>query len=155
MILTMLLVLACPMVLVLPKEKPVFCVVVVWPNGLKRLPAGCWVCWPNRPPVVAPKPPVAAAEEDKTNHTQMSELTLDQWHRSELKQRSASTYSLRRCSCSVRRRSWCWELWNQTGRWRRWMWLWLCQTGHQSVQPSGWLGPSCPPGSPPVSTPAG
>lgn len=44
MILTMLLGLACPIVLVLPKEKPVLCVVVAWPNGLKRLAACCCGC---------------------------------------------------------------------------------------------------------------
>lgn len=44
---------------VLPKEKPVLGVVVVWPNGLNRLLPGCG--WLNKPPVAAPKPPVAAA----------------------------------------------------------------------------------------------
>lgn len=37
----MVLVFACPMLLVLPKEKPLLGVVVVWPKGLKRLLA-CW-----------------------------------------------------------------------------------------------------------------
>lgn len=56
----MLPVLAWPIVL-LPKEKPVLGVVVVWPKGLNRLlPGGCvWLL--NKPPVVVPKPPVAAA----------------------------------------------------------------------------------------------
>lgn len=40
--LTMPLVLVCPIVLVLPNEKLVLGAVVVEPNGLKRLPAGCW-----------------------------------------------------------------------------------------------------------------
>lgn len=57
----MLLALAWPMEL-LPKEKPVLGVVVVWPNGLKRLLLpGCGCGWLNKPPVVVPKPPVAAA----------------------------------------------------------------------------------------------
>lgn len=50
-----------PMVLVLPKEKPVLGVVVAWPKGLNR-PTACWACWgcccPNRLPVAAPNPPV-------------------------------------------------------------------------------------------------
>lgn len=54
----MLLVLGWPMVLVLPKEKPVLCVVVVWPNGLNRLLPCCCGCVPNRLPVAAPNPPV-------------------------------------------------------------------------------------------------
>lgn len=62
----MVLVLGCPMVLVLPKEKPLLCVVVVWPNGLKRLLACCGVCWPNRPPVVVLNPPVAATDDRDT-----------------------------------------------------------------------------------------
>lgn len=64
----MVLVLAWPIVLVLPKEKPVLCVVVAWPNGLKRLAAGCWVCWPNRLPAVVPKLPAAAVEDKHTQH---------------------------------------------------------------------------------------
>jgi len=53
-------VLAWPMVLVLPKEKPALGAVVVWPKGLNRLPAGWGAGWPNRPPVTAPKPAAAA-----------------------------------------------------------------------------------------------
>lgn len=45
----------------LPKEKPVLGVVVVWPNGLNKLLPGCGCVWLNKPPVVVPKPPVAAA----------------------------------------------------------------------------------------------
>lgn len=56
----MLLVLAWPMVLVFPKEKPVLGVVVVCPKGLNRLLACCWFCCPNSPPVVVLKPLVAA-----------------------------------------------------------------------------------------------
>lgn len=53
-VLTMLLVLAWPMVFVPLNEKPVFWAVVACPKGLKRL----LVCdgWPNKPPGVAPKP---------------------------------------------------------------------------------------------------
>ena len=40
----MVLVLAWPMVLVLPKEKPGFCAVVVCPKGLKRLAAAACCC---------------------------------------------------------------------------------------------------------------
>lgn len=65
---TMLLVLACPIVLVLPKEKPVLCVVVAWPKGLKRLAACGCAAWPNRPPVAVPNPPAAAARETNTQH---------------------------------------------------------------------------------------
>lgn len=73
--LTMLLVLGCPMVLVLPKEKELFWVVVAEPNGLKRLEAGC--CgWPNKLPVVVPNAPVPVMQtvntyiQDTHTHTQ-------------------------------------------------------------------------------------
>lgn len=54
----MVLVLGWPSVLVPPKEKPVFCVVVAWPKGLlNRLVV--WDCCPKSPPVVpVPKPVV-------------------------------------------------------------------------------------------------
>lgn len=60
--LTIVFVFGCPSVLVLPKEKPVFCVVVAWPKGLlNRLVV--WGCWPNRPPVVpVPKPVVPTTQ---------------------------------------------------------------------------------------------
>lgn len=66
--LTMLLVLACPIVLVFPKEKPVLGVVVVWPNGLKRLEAACCgFCGPNKPPVVVLKPAAGARKRTNTS----------------------------------------------------------------------------------------
>lgn len=50
------------MVLVLPKENPVFGVVVAWPKDLlKRLVPGAACCWPNRLPVLVPNPPVPEA----------------------------------------------------------------------------------------------
>lgn len=54
LVLTMPVVLGWPIVLVLPKEKPVVWAVVAWPKGLKRLFA--WGVWLNKLPVVAPKP---------------------------------------------------------------------------------------------------
>lgn len=58
----MLLVLGWPMVLVLPKEKVLFWVVVAEPNGLKRLEA-CCCGWPNKLPVVVPNAPVLVPNE--------------------------------------------------------------------------------------------
>lgn len=66
----MVLVLGWPMVLVLPKVKPVLGVVVVEPKGLKRLPAGCWAGGPNIPPVVVPKVPVAAGQKNRVSSSQ-------------------------------------------------------------------------------------
>lgn len=75
--LTKLLVLGWPMVLVLPKEKPVLWVVWVAPKGLKRLLAGCWAGCPNRPPVVGPKVPEAAAEQNRVDTAQFQFLSGD------------------------------------------------------------------------------
>jgi hypothetical protein len=63
--LTMVFVLGCPRVLVLPKEKPVFCVVVAWPNGLLKRLVVCWFCWPNRPPGFVPNPVVPFRKKKK------------------------------------------------------------------------------------------
>lgn len=61
----MLLVLGWPMVLVLPKEKVLFWVVVAEPNGLKRLEA-CCCGWPNKLPVVVPNAPVPVMQTVNT-----------------------------------------------------------------------------------------
>ena len=54
----MVLVLGCPSVLVLPKEKPVVWVVMAWANGLLKRLVACWFCWPKRPPGFVPNPVV-------------------------------------------------------------------------------------------------
>ena len=54
----MVLVLGCPSVLVLPKEKPVVWVVMAWANGLLKRLVFCWFCWPKRPPGFVPNPVV-------------------------------------------------------------------------------------------------
>lgn len=61
----MVLVLGCPSVLVLPKEKPVFWVVVAWPNGLLKRLVVCWFCCPKRPPGFAPNPVVPFRKKEK------------------------------------------------------------------------------------------
>lgn len=60
---------------------------------------------------------------------------------------------LQNCFCSVQKESQCSRHWSQTGLLWHWMWLWLSQINCLSQQPLGWLGLSCLPGSPPISTP--
>lgn len=79
--LTIVLVLGCPRVLVLPKEKPVFGVVVAWPNGLLKRLVVCWFCWPKRPPGFVPNPVVPFRKKKKkkeTNKKRIKNGTLTQ-----------------------------------------------------------------------------
>lgn len=149
---TMLPVLAWPIEL-LPKEKPVLGVVVVWPNGLNRLlPGGCvWLL--NKPPVVVPKPPVAAAAAAGAAHEKdISEGLLGSM---ELCTNNEFVANLKpqRCFCSAQMRSRCWKQMRQTGLCWHWRWPWLGQTNCPSLLSWGWLGPSYLPGSLPISTP--